>query len=211
MHQEDRDNAIHWARNLLQQDFVVLDTETTGLGDNDEAVAIGVVDKNGNIMLDTLLCHAEHSSPEALAIHGITWEMTRDAPHFKDVYPGLLEHLQAELYQAPHKPIWINQLPIIAYGLDFDLRILEQTINRYKLGALCPNHTSCTTNCVMRWFAQLYGEWNEYHGNYKWQKLTTAATYFRINPSSAHSAAGDALATLRVVEGMARAKLRGEE
>jgi len=206
---QDRDNTIKWARSLLQQDFVVLDTETTGLGDNDEAVAIGVVDKNGNVLLDTLLHHTKHSSPEALATHGITWEMTRDAPLFAEVYPVLLKLLDAHVttYNIPEDAIYLNQIPIVAYNAYFDARILEQTAERYGLVPL----RSTNKHDVMSQFAAFYGEWNEYHGNYKWQKLTTAACHLCYFITDAHSAANDALTTLRVVEGMAKAKLRGEE
>jgi DNA polymerase-3 subunit epsilon len=45
----------------------------------------------------------------------------------------------------------------------------------------------------MHWYAQFVGDWNEYHGNYKWQRL----------PGGDHSALGDCRATLAVLKEMA--------
>lgn len=48
-------------------------------------------------------------------------------------------------------------------------------------------------------FAEIYGEWNDYYGNYKWQKLTIAAYYYGYNfDDSAHDSLEDAKATLVV-------------
>ena len=44
-------------------------------------------------------------------------------------------------------------------------------------------------------YAKFVGEWNNYHGNYRWQKLE----------GGDHSAAGDCLATLEVIRTMAGA------
>ncbi len=48
-----------------------------------------------------------------------------------------------------------------------------------------------------------YDKWNSYHGNYRWQSLSTAADYFGIDISGAHNAATDCLMTLEVVKAMA--------
>lgn len=44
-------------------------------------------------------------------------------------------------------------------------------------------------------FAPIYGEWSDYFGDYKWQKLTTCTEYFEyIYPP--HDALADVRATL---------------
>jgi DNA polymerase-3 subunit epsilon len=45
----------------------------------------------------------------------------------------------------------------------------------------------------MHWYSQWIGDWNDYHGNYKWQRL----------PGGDHSALGDCRATLAVLKQMA--------
>lgn len=189
----DRDQAILWAREMLTKGFVVLDTETTGLGGGDEAVSIGIVDKTGKILLDTLLRHEKPSDPKAEATHGITWKMTRNAPEMREIAPEIFTHLDGK-----HQLI---------YNAEFDTRILRQTFARYGIEA--PKGKT-ETHCVMEWFAQYYGDWNDYYGTYRWQKLTTAAGYFGIPTNGAHGAAADALMTLRVVQAMAASKTSEE-
>lgn len=193
----DRDAAIRWARQIMERDFVVLDTETTGLGHDDEAVSIGLVSKAGEVLLDTLLCHEKPCEPGALATHGVSWEMTRGAPHFREIYPILLELISGN--------------EIVAYNVTYDLRIISQMRERYDLvdapsGYVIPS----TAHDVMGAFAQFYGQWNDYHESYTWKKLTFAAAYFNISVDGAHGAAADALMTLRVVEAMAREELSNE-
>jgi DNA polymerase-3 subunit epsilon len=191
----DRDAAIRWAREILETDFVVLDTETTGLGYDDEAVSIGLVSKAREVLLDTLLCHEKPCDPKALATHGVSWEATREAPHFRDVFPRLVELSGKKI--------------LVGYNVSFDARIIEQMIRRYDLGL--PIFRADHTADVMQKFAEFYGQWNDYHESYTWKKLTYAAAYFGIATSRAHGAAADALMTLRVIEAMAGAKLSGEE
>jgi DNA polymerase-3 subunit epsilon len=45
----------------------------------------------------------------------------------------------------------------------------------------------------MQWYSQWVGEWNDYHQDYKWQRL----------PGGDHSALGDCKATLEVIRRMA--------
>lgn len=191
---DDRDRAILWARERLKEDFIILDTETTGLGEDDEIVSVAIVAKNGEVLLDTLLCHEKKSSPQALATHLHTYEETRTAPHFRDIHLKILGTIRGKT--------------VLIYNADFDWRLLEQTAKRYKVvGPGEPVRLSC----AMKAFARFYGEWNDYYGSYRWQSLTAAARHFGIPVERAHSAAGDALMTLRVVEAMAAALMEGEE
>lgn len=193
----DRDAAILWARQILETDFVVLDTETTGLDYDDEAVSIGLVSKAGDVLLDTLLCHEKRCGARAVEVHGITWEMTRDAPHISDIYRVLLETMGA--------------IEVIGYNAGFDYRIISQTLGRHGLWEMeKPWPFGRLAGDVMQKFAQFYGDWNDYHGSYTWKKLTFAARHFGIETGGAHGAAADALMTLRVVEAMAKTRLSNE-
>lgn len=57
-----------------------------------------------------------------------------------------------------------------------------------------------TWRCVMRVYAKYVGEWNEFHGDYKWQRL----------PRGGHRALDDCQATLRMLREMASAPLSTE-
>jgi len=191
-HAAARDAAIRWARVVLSTDFIVLDTETTGLDHDDEAVSIGIVARDGRVLLNTLLCHEKPCGQCALAVHGIDWEMTRGAPRIAEIYETLVDLL--------------GGAPVIGYNAGFDYRIIQQTLDRYGLYSI---HWSYSSD-VMQKFAEFYGEWNDYHQSYTWKKLTFAASFLGLSVAGAHGVVADALMTLRVVEAMTRAQLRGE-
>jgi len=51
-----REDAIQWARSLLSGgEFVVLDSETTGLGNPVDFVEIGVLSSRGESLFDSLI------------------------------------------------------------------------------------------------------------------------------------------------------------
>src|SRR5918992_3989933 len=90
----DRVAAIEWARDLMiSSDFVVFDSETTGLSSPVDFVEIAVVDPAGQTLFDSLLKPSCRIEPRARAVHGHSAKSLSDAPHFLEVYPDLLEVL----------------------------------------------------------------------------------------------------------------------
>lgn len=189
---QDRNYAIHWSRQILKNEFVVLDTETTGLGPLDEALTIGIVSKSGEILLDARVRPTCSISPRAQATHRITETEAAAFPHFTDCYEALSEILQGKI--------------AVSYCVDdFDRRIIRQTCQANGLPVV-----QFELEEALYPFAMLYGEWNDYYENYRWQKLSTAAAYFDIKNNDAHSASADALTTLRVIEAMAAIELEDD-
>lgn len=83
----DRDAAIFWARTLFpprhpRQDWVILDTETTGLDTMAEIVEISIIASDGHVLLDTLIRPSNPIPPAATAIHHISDLMVVAAPTF---------------------------------------------------------------------------------------------------------------------------------
>lgn len=194
-HTEDRDKAILWARDLLTRDFVILDTETTGLGSTAEAVSIGIVSRSGHVLVDSLIRHVNESEPGALRTHGHSWEETRQAPPWVDLMPLITET--------------IVDRPIVTYCVDnFDARIVLQTCRAHGVPDL---DISRRTIEALEPISAFVGDWNNYHGNYRWQSLTNAAGYLGVEVDGAHNAAADALTTLRVVEAVANSRLSSED
>ena len=192
----DKDRAIIWARETMKKDFVVLDTETTGLSPEagDESVSIGLVSKTGEVLLDTLLRHKKRSDPGAERTHGHTWEETREAPAWPEVLPKVKEI--------------IGDKQVLCYCVgNYDANIVIATCKAHGTEIL---DLRSRTLEALNPFAEFYGEWNDFHGNYKWQKLTTAARHFGIDTADAHGAVADALMTLQVVERMAASALSYE-
>ncbi|MEG4830898.1 3'-5' exonuclease [Microcoleus sp. F8-D3] len=92
--ERDRVNAVLWAiEQLSQKDWVILDTETTGLYDA-EIVEIAIIDRLGEMLLDTLIKPTISIPAEAAYLHGITDEIVADAPSFPEVYPRIVEVLK---------------------------------------------------------------------------------------------------------------------
>ena len=173
--EEDRACAVRWAQGMLQRDdWVVLDTETTGLGAA-EVVEIAVVNPQGMPLLNTLVKPTIAIPEEAIAVHGITNEMVESAPNFCTVYPQIV----AELANRE----------VLIYNANFDVGILRHCCQLHKLPLLGLGKRS---HCIMEWYAQWYGEWSDYWRSYRWQALC-----------GGHRALDDCLATLNRLKEMA--------
>jgi DNA polymerase-3 subunit epsilon len=184
---QDREEAVQWARDLLNRhDWVILDTETTGLDSEAEIISITVMSPTGTVLLDTLLKPFGNIPQDATAVNGITGAMVTNAPHFTEIAQQLRHALAGK--------------QIIAYNAEFDERILMATCARHKV----PYKEMIVTNnpsgsylspwrCAMLQYAAYFGEWNNYWGTYRWQKL----------PKGDHTAKGDCHATLELIRRMA--------
>jgi DNA polymerase III subunit epsilon len=83
----DKEAATQWARQLLtREDWVILDTETTGLH-NAEVVDIAIVNPKGEPIVDTLVCPTLSIPQEVSDIHGLFDADVADAPTFPEIYP----------------------------------------------------------------------------------------------------------------------------
>src|SRR5215213_149937 len=175
----DRLAAVEWARNLLVLgDFVVFDSETTGLSSPVDFVEVAVVDSAGPTLFDSLLKPSCPIEPRARAIHGHTAESLSGAPRFSEVYPDLLEALYGRR--------------VVVFNASYDRRVWDTAVRHLGArGALAGGLPRW--ECVMRQFARFVGEPSKRGGGCRPQKL----------PGGDHTALGDALATLRLIEGMA--------
>lgn len=195
MSEQSEHRAIQtlWAKNILTEPFLVLDTETTGIDSNAEAVSIAIIDEKRQPLLNTKLRHTKPCDPEALAVHGITWEETREAPSLKEIHNDLARILKGKT--------------VLIYNANFDTRILMQTYIRYNLPY---QDIEFFPIDVMTPFAAFYGEIHHGSGGFKWQHLTKAARYFNISTFGTHGALSDCLMTLNIVKAMAAQRLSEE-
>jgi len=193
---QNKIQAIKETRAWLKQKPLYLDTETTGLSNTDEIIDLALIDHDGQALIDTLIRPTVPISPGSEAIHRISNEMIINAPSFAEIVPNLISLTQGRL--------------IIIYNADFDLRIIRQCvqIHRIKISPI----ESRTAYCAMKLYAQFYGEWNEYHGNYRWQRQEAAAHQLGLNvPADLHRAKADAALCRLIVEAMAATPLPEEE
>ena len=81
-----REAISRQARAWLAANALILDTETTGLGDDAEVVELAVIDCAGAVLLDTLVRPSGPVPAEAAAIHGITDAMLAGAPTWSEIH-----------------------------------------------------------------------------------------------------------------------------
>lgn len=186
------------AKQLINRsDWVILDTETTGLDDEAQIVQIGLLSPLGNVLLDTLVKPTAPIPAAATRIHGITNEMVASAPGFADIYPKLVELTKDK--------------EVIVYNADYDFRMVRQSIaSAYNLN-FCDETlddlllaVGNNWKCIMKHYAMFWGEWDDYHGNYRWQRLTNACYQQNIRVEDAHSAIGDCKMTLALIRKLGR-------
>lgn len=186
-HPAHRRQAIQWARNLLAHPFYVLDTETTGLGKTDEIVQIGIVDHGGVVLLNQLIKPTIAIPGAASSIHGISDQDVAAAPSFKDVYIRISMLLAGQV--------------VVAYNMDFDWRMLQQTAGRYRL----PDLRIGKRDCVMKQYARFKGVRKDSGRNYVWHRLGNAIRQEGLTFTRAHDALDDARMALALVKRMAEA------
>ncbi len=183
---QDKTKSILWARDLFEQhNFYVLDTETTGVGVNDEIVQLGIVDKNGQTVMNTLIKPTLPIPAGASNVHGIYDKDVQNAPTLDDVYVSLSSTLAGGV--------------VIAYNMDFDWRMLDQTIKVYQL----PLFRVSKKHCAMKEYARFRGVKNPRYGDYKWHKLSDACRQEGLPVENAHDALGDVQMTLTLIRKMA--------
>lgn len=182
----DRRAAAETAAAWLKLNPVYLDTETTGLGYQDQIVSIAVVDTDGAVLLDTRVRPTIAIPLEATRIHGITDVMVADAPRFQEVMPQLARIL--------------FERQVIIYNADYDARMIAQSVPQ-SMGSIGWRREPL---CAMLLYAQWWGAWNEYHMSYRWQRLSNAADQCGLTfNGTAHGALADADMTRQIVHHMA--------
>ncbi len=175
-------------------EFIVLDTETTGLDNRAEICQIAIIDHTGRALLDTLVKPTRGIPVDAQRIHGISSAMVTDAPSWMEVNEWVWDVSQNKT--------------VIVYNASYDFKLIAQSERACSPLALSDWHTVKRV-CAMLGYAEFVGDWNDYRGNYAWHRLTDAA--FQIGYAlpeglNAHSALGDCLMTLAVCRHMAEQK-----
>jgi DNA polymerase-3 subunit epsilon len=179
-YEKDLQQAVQDAEEWLR-DCVIIDTETTGL-QSAEIVQIAVIDHAGAVLLDTLVNppHPERALIKsakgicAVDIHGLTPDKLEGAPEWPEVYQRLVEAIRGR--------------KVIIYNAEYDWPIIRRMCQAYDL----PEPEPLTVDCAMKAYAVYIGDYSEYHGNYRYQRL----------PGGDHSALGDCRATLDVLKVM---------
>ena len=180
---EAAQRAAGWLK--LAEDCIIIDTETTGLDDNAEAVEVAAVDMTGRPIFQTLVRPVNPIPADVEAIHGISNQAVSTAPRWWDVQPMIADLARGRL--------------VLAYNAPYDSRILLQSAK----AAGCAPLRGLDVECVMACYAQFHGEEDHKKGGWKWQRLQVAAARHGLPVATAHRALADCQTTLALVRHMA--------
>lgn len=169
----DHDWAKKWASQMLERNGLILDTETSDL--NGEIIEMAIIDMAGNTLFNQRFNPLSPVADGAYAVHGLSNEVLAQY----EAFPAFWGELRGLLLDAD---------PAIIYNAEFDTKRLNHTCRVHNMPII-----QFDVQCAMLAYARYKGEWNPKRGDYRWHKLT----------GGDHSALGDCLATLRLIEGMA--------
>lgn len=142
--QEERaywDNVSKKANEMFQdwhanRNWLVLDTETTGVCSTDEIVEIAVLNSSGDVLIESLVRPKQPIPPDATAIHGISNSNVKDAPTWSEIIERLRCILEGKT--------------VLIYNANFDIQMIKQTCEKWN--CVMPNFKS---ECVMRVYSEL--------------------------------------------------------
>jgi len=170
---------LEWARALAaRDDWVVIDTETTGIGRHDAVVEIAVVGSDGKVVLESLVRPEKKVARGAAEIHGLDEKELRTAPSFPDVYSRLRQVVTDKL--------------VVAYNAPFDRQILRNTCALHGVPEI-PVHWHCAL--------ERYQQWRDLKPT-----LRQACEQEGIAVSKIHRAAPDARLVWELIQRMAQAE-----
>ncbi len=171
------------AANWLTEGCYVLDTETTGLSDNDQIIEIAVCDANGRVCYEQRISPSVPINPKAEEIHAISLDDLAGCPK----WPEIVNDLKALL----------TGQTVVTYNSDFDLDMLRNTSQAFQTDDAWLN--TLNIRCAMELSVQAFGATNRY-GTIS---LANAAEAAGVSwPGEAHSAKVDALVTFGVLRAL---------
>lgn len=187
----------HLQAEMLMSDdeFDLLDLETTGIKLDDEIVSMALLSCDGEIIVNTLI-QPKHpakldrigkNGQTASDIHGLTAADLVDVPTLTDVMLDVFAHLEGKT--------------ILGYNVRFDLQMLDRNCSNDEI--LLPVWGAMWD--VAQLVAEFIGNWNAKRGWFEMITLDEACSIFGIERDVKHDAKADALATLKLVEAMADA------
>lgn len=161
---------------MQADEYVVFDTETTGLRSDDRIIEICFLRFVAGKIVESYETRINPERPIPMAassIHGIFDEHVRDAPRFAEVLPEIWTWLDSDI-------------PLVAHNLEFDLRMLSQSLPFEEW----PRPTRLGV-CTLRTAKNFHPELSTRN---KGHTLSAVARYFgvRFDEASAHGARYDA-------------------
>jgi DNA polymerase III subunit epsilon len=186
MDTRQRREVIYEAQAIILSNPVYLDTETTGMGNYDQVIEIGVIDDQGQVLIDQLVKTHKKIDPAAGRVHGITQEMLESAPTWESVWS------QAEAF--------LMNRSIGVYNVEFDVRLIKQSHYPSGIRWSIPEQNFFD---IMKLYARFYGDRDPYHHTYRYQSLEQAGRQCGIRLNNTHRAVDDCLLARALLHHMA--------
>jgi len=180
-----RQQVIQKAREILNLQPVVLDTETTGLGSYDEIIEIALVNHQGNVIYESLVRPTIEIPPDSTRINRISNEMVKSSPSWKEVWNQV-------------QPL-LSRKPVVIYNSEFDVRLMQQS---HRIARI-PWTNVFTPVCLMKLYAAFLGEWNSYKNDFRFVTLEKAGALSGIQLPNSHRATDDTLLAYALLKHLA--------
>ena len=136
-------SELLWIFTRLPDDYIVLDTETTGLPDENgppDIVTLGITVVRHRAIAEAVEFKTrpqKHISEEAQSIHGITNEQAAEFKSFDSQWCQIAEYLKDQL--------------VIIHNASFDWPILQDHVARYGLSMPPIQGVFCSQKAVIPW------------------------------------------------------------
>lgn len=111
--------AKEMAKELLNGEYVFLDTETTGTSAFDEIVNLGISDETATPLYNEFFKPSLLIKKDASEVSGITNNMVENKPLFKNEWNKIYAILESKKF--------------VAYNADFDARMIQQTAQNHQI------------------------------------------------------------------------------
>lgn len=189
---------IPWAGLLNRRDVLILDTETTGVSNHSEVVDIALVDTCGGIVYESPVLPQGQIPRAASNVHGLSRKH--------------LEEFGAKPWPDHHATVVAalrKASVLLAYNLRFDLRLIDQTVQRCNVLpdlASSVSQPNLDARCVMLEYAawrKVPHEWRKGH----WRLHSLQAAYGREVTGRIrqdHRALADCRMTLALMRAVAK-------
>jgi DNA polymerase-3 subunit epsilon len=177
---------IAWCRRVVasEDEFVILDTETTGF--YGEVIELAIIDNKGHELYNNLLKSLCKIEPDAQEAHHITAEMLEHAPTIAQEWQRICDVVHGRT--------------VITYNAKFDSERIAYSLGRYGLNTC--EACQWRFECAMEGYAAFWGAPPKRgHTTPKWQSLGDACWQqgVTLDPKSMHRAYADARATWALI------------
>lgn len=141
---EKRNKAIQWARNILANKgrYLIVDTETSGIKDDDVIVHFAVMDLDRNMIIDTQVrpTRKKRINPVAQQMHGFSIKDLKDAPIFEKVLEQFLPMAEGKT--------------LLSYRAIFHSQMIDQTIEQDGIARLYVGYSRF--ECIQEQYEAFY-------------------------------------------------------